>query len=179
MAQELRTLTFTDGVASKVTLPVGTYTYNSDTIPGYKNATMESFTITSKTTSLDLEITAAGLLKVNVVDDLGTKITAGKLQLSNVDKTVTYGEEQEISDGEAEFANVPYLDTTGINFYVAQDGSDEEHLPLDQPQAVSMKEESQTETIENARKPVMLNLTLKDANYEDITPITGDLVVLG
>lgn len=177
MAATNHTLTFVNGVAV-ATLPVGTYTYVSSSVAGYKDATIESFTVTPQTTSLALTITANGNLTINVMDDLDTPITAGSLQFSNNDGTVKYGSAVEITDGTATFANVPY-DENGIALFLSQEGSDESHVPIDTPQAISMTTSPQTENVLNERKPITFNMNLSDAIYEGITALNGDLVVNG
>ncbi len=179
MAASDYTITFLNGSSTApVMLPVGTYSFVSTTIPGYADGGVAQFTVTPATTSLALSITANGTLQVTVEDDLGNSITTGALQLSDQTGDTRYGAEAEIVDGEASFPNVPYVDT-GIDFYIAQDSSDENHEPIPTPQAVDMTEQIQTETMLNARKTVALNFTMEDANYAGITPVTGDLVMNG
>lgn len=163
---------------SAVTLPVGTYTFVSTTIPGYETGSVAQFTVTPTTTSAALRITADGTLTVVVEDDLGAPITAGALQLSDQTGDTRYGNEQNISTGTVAFANVPYT-AAGIDFCLAQNGSDENHNPIETPQAVSMTQQAQTETVINSRKSVSMNFTMADENYAGITPVTGDLVVNG
>ena len=172
-------LTFSNGLAT-ANLPVGTYTYVSNTIAGYsEGATVDSFTVTPTTTSLNITITANGTLNISVVDDLNNPITEGSLQLSDSDGTTRYGTVSTIdSSGLASFANVPY-DTTGISLFVAQDASDDSHDPLETPQAVSMTETPQNETIYNDRKAIEVGINLADAVYAGITPINGTLTVNG
>lgn len=172
-------LDFTNGLAT-ADLPVGTYTYVSNTIAGYsEGATVESFTVTPTTSSIDITITADGTLNITVVDDLDTPITEGSVQLSNNDGTTRYGTAATIdSSGLASFANVPY-DATGISLFVAQDASDDSHDPIDTPQAVSMTETPQSETILNDRKAIAVGINLTDAIYAGITPINGTLTVNG
>ena len=179
MAASDYTLSFLNGSTSgSVTLPVGTYTFVSTTIPGYADGTVAQFTITPTTTSVALSLTANGTLTVTVEDDLGNPITAGALQLSNQAGGTRYGTEETIVNGLATFDNVPY-DGTGIDFYMAQNGSDSNHDPLAVPQAVDMRQLTQAETVLNSRKTVTPSFTMADALYAGITPVTGDLVVNG
>lgn len=180
MAVSNHTLTFLNGsTTAPVSLPVGTYTFVSTTIPGYETGSVAQFTVTPTTTSVALSITANGSLAVTVEDDLGNPITAGALQLSNQTGATRYGTEQSIVSGNAAFANVPYNALSGIDFYIAQDGSDASHDPITTPQAVAMTQQTQAETVLNNRKSISLNFTMADTNYAGITPVTGDLIVNG
>lgn len=179
MAASDYTINFLNGSSTApVTLPVGTYSYVSNTIPGYAGGNIAQFTVTPTTTSLVLSITAEGILNVTVEDDLGNPITAGALQLSNQAGDTKYGQEVSIASGAASFANVPYT-AAGIDFYMAQNSSDSNHNPIEDPQSVSMKTQTQQEAVLNARKTASLNFTIADANYSGITPISGGLVVNG
>lgn len=180
MAATNHTIDFLNGSSTgTIILPVGTYSYVSNTIPGYADGTVEQFVITPSTTEVALEITANGTLTVIVKDDLDDPITSGVLQLSDETGATRYGSTENIVDGESVFENVPYLATTGIDFYIAQDSSDANHVPISDPQAVSMELQEQTETILNERLGVTVEFTMEDAYYAGITPITGDLVVNG
>ena len=180
MAATNHTIEFLNGSSTgTIVLPVGTYSYGSNNVPGYADGTVNQFTITPATTSVSLEITANGTLTVLVKDDLDDPITAGVLQLSDETGATRYGDTENITDGESVFANVPYLATTGIDFYIAQNSSDANHVPITDPQAVSMELQEQTETIINERLGVTVEFTMEDANYAGITPVTGDLVVNG
>lgn len=180
MAATNHTINFLNGSSTgAISLPVGVYSYVSNTIPGYADGTVNQFTITPSTTSVALEIAANGTLTVVVEDDLGAPITAGVLQLSDQTGATRYGGTEDIANGEAVFTSVPYLAATGIDFYIDQDSSDANHDPIPNPQAVSMELQAQTETILNERKLIPLTFTMEDANYAGITPVTGDLVVNG
>lgn len=111
-----------------------------------------------------LSLTANGTLTVTVEDDLGNQITAGALQLSNQAGGTRYSTEETIVNGLATFDNVPY-DGTGIDFYMAQNGSDSNHDPLAVPQAVDMRQLTQAETVLNSRKTVTPSFTMADALY--------------
>lgn len=179
MAASDYTISFLNGSStSAVTLPVGTYTFVSTTIPGYETGSVSQFTVTPTTTSVALRITADGTLTVTVEDDLGAPITAGAFQLSNQSGDTRYGDEQNISNGTAVFPNVPYT-AAGIDFYLAQDGSDPNHDLITTPQAVAMTQQAQTETVINSRKGVSPSFTIADENYAGITPVTGNLVIHG
>jgi len=179
MAASDYTIDFVNGSSTgSVTLPVGTYSFISTTIPGYADGNVAQFTITPTTTSVALSITANGTLQVTVEDDLGDPITAGALQLSDQTGSVRYGSEEDIVAGATSFGHVPYV-ATGIDFYIAQNGSDANHEPLPNPQAVDMTQQVQDETVINARKTVSPSFTMADANYAGITPVTGALVVNG
>ena len=173
------TLNFVNGSTTlPSTLPVGTYSFVSTTIPGYADGTVAQFTITPTTTSVALSVTANGTLQVTVVDDLGNPITAGALQLSDETGATRYGDQKTIVDGDATFANVPH-NVTCIDFFMAQNGSDANHDPIAVPQAVEMTQLEQNENVLNSRKTVSVNFTMADLNYAGITPITGGLVVNG
>ena len=180
MAASDFTISFLNGSSTApVTLPVGTYSYISNTIPGYAvGGNVAQFTITPTTTSVALSITADGELQVTVEDDLGDPITAGALQLSNQAGDIRYGDEEDITAGAVTFANVPYA-AAGIEFYMAQNGSDAYHEPLADPQLVDMQQQQQQETVLNDRKTTSVSFTMADANYAGITPVTGDLVMNG
>lgn len=178
MAASDYTISFLNGTStSAVALPVGTYTFVSSTIPGYADGSV-TFDVTPTTTSLGLTITANGTLNVTVDDDLGDPITAGALQLSNDTGGTRYGSAENIVAGAASFANVPYA-AAGMAFYIAQDGSDDNHDPIATPQAVDMTLQTQSETVQNDRKSATVSFTMADANYAGITPVTGDLVMNG
>lgn len=180
MAATNHTIDFLNGSSTgAINLPVGVYSYVSNTIPGYADGTVEQFTITPSSTAVSLEITANGTLTVVVEDDLGDPITSGVLQLSDQTGATRYGSTQDIVSGDAVFANVPYLAATGIDFYIDQDSSDASHEPISNPQAVSMELQAQTETLINERKLMPLTFTMEDVNYAGITPVTGELVVNG
>jgi len=173
------TINFLNGSSTlPATLPVGTYSFVSTTIPGYTDGTVGQFTITPLTTSVALSITANGTLQVTVEDDLGNPITAGALQLSDATGTTRYGDAETIVAGDVTFANVPYT-ASAIDFFIAQNGSDANHDPITTPQAVAMTQQIQDETILNARKQVSVNFTMDDGNYAGISPITGGLTVNG
>lgn len=178
MAAQNYTLTVDNGQVTGAQLPVGTYTYVSNTIPGYTTGTLESFTITPSTTALDIFITADGTLTVNVKDDLGADITAGSLVFSSADGASEYGAAVNITNGTATFSNVPY-DTAGIALNIKQPASDESHDPIATPQAYSMTESPATTNIINQRKVITLDLTLADENYAGVTALNGNLVVNG
>lgn len=179
MAASNHTINFQDGSSTApVSLPVGTYSFVSTDIPGYETGTVTQFTVTPTTTSVALSVTANGALTVTVKDDLGNSITSGEMQLSNQAGGIRYGSQQSISSGTAAFANVPYT-AAGINFYIAQDSSDENHDPLLQPQAVSMTQTPETVNVLNDRKASSVSFTMADATYAGITPVTGALVVNG
>lgn len=180
MAASDYTINFLDGSSTvPVLLPVGTYSYISNTISGYAvGGSVAQFTVTPTTTSLALSITANGTLQVTVEDDLGAPITAGALQLSNLAGDVRYGTEEDIVAGAVTFANVPYA-AAGMNFYMAQNSSDTDHDPLAAPQAVDMTQQTQQETVLNDRKSASVSFTMADANYSGITPVTGNLVMNG
>lgn len=180
MAASDYTISFLNGTStSAVALPVGTYTFVSTTIPGYAvGGSVAEFTVTPTTTSLGLNIAADGTLNVTVEDDLGDPITAGALQLSNDTGGTRYGSAENIVAGAASFANVPYA-AAGMAFYIAQDGSDDNHDPIATPQAVDMTLQTQSETVQNDRKSATVSFTMADANYAGITPVTGDLVMNG
>ncbi len=177
MAKEY-TITFVNGVAENVELPVGTYTYQSNTIPGYDDGTVNSFKIEPSSTEINLTITANGVLNISVKDDLDAPITSGSLQLSDSTGDTVYGQSVSITEGEATFEHVPY-DSNGIDFYVKQNESDELHDPIEDPQAVSMTETPQDEAILNARKIITLDLKVADMYYEGITELNGNIVVEG
>lgn len=179
MAKTDKTITFTNGTASNVTLPVGTYTLKSSAIPGYIDGTIPEFTITSTTTDVALAITAQGTLSVTVTDDTGVKITTGTLQLSNQTGATPYGNIVTITDGAASFANVPYSATGNVDFYIDQLTTDSEHTILDTPQAVEMLTKEQSEAIENNRIAKSFNFTIADAVYSGITPLNGDITING
>ncbi|MCQ2442774.1 MAG: hypothetical protein MJ077_06610 [Oscillospiraceae bacterium] len=182
MAATNHTISFVDGKAENIKLPIGTYTYVSNTIPGYsEGGTVNSFTITKDTASLELKITANGELVINVKDDLDAPITAGNVQLSNSNGSVVYGNAADIAEGKATFTHVPYDDINGIGLYIGQAASDDDHDPIgtDTPVSYSMTATPGAVDIMNARKQVEFTLTLSDAFFTGITALNGDLVVNG
>lgn len=181
MAAANHILTIVNGKAENVRLPIGTYTYVSNTIPGYTNgAAVKSFTITKTTTSVEALISAGGELTINVKDDLDAPITAGFVQLSNSDGSTLYGTAAEISQGKAIFQNVPY-DDKGIQLYVGQAASDEDHDPIGitTPVSYSMTATPGSVDIINQRKQAEFSLSLSDEHYNGITPLNGELIVNG
>lgn len=180
MAASDHTINFLNGTSTApVALRVGTYSFVSTTIPGYADGgSVAQFTVTPTTTSLALSITADGTLQVTVKDEDGTSITSGALQLSNEAGDVRYGSEVDIVAGAVTFSNVPYA-AAGIDFYMAQNGSDENHDPLEEPQAVDMTQQTQQEAVLNQLKTTSVSFTMADTNYSGITPVTGDLVMNG
>lgn len=179
MAKIDRPITFDNGTASAVSLPVGTYTLSSSAIPGYADGTIPEFTITSATTDVALAITAQGTLSVTVTDDTGVKITSGTLQLSDEHANIPYGNTVTITAGEATFANVPYSATGNVDFFINQLGTDSEHTSLATPQAVEMQTKTQTAAVENSRISKSFNFTIADAVYNGITPLTGIINING
>lgn len=180
MAKQDYVISVVNGKASQVSLPIGTYTFVSTTIPGYEGATAPSFTIEKDDTEVLIELTAQGQLTIRVVDDLDNPIEDGSLQLSNADGTTTYGDAVDIApDGKAVFENVPYDADGDVEFYVKQLASDEYHAPIETPEAVTMTEQDQTEEIENQRIGADREVTVVDANYEGIVPLTGNITVNG
>jgi hypothetical protein len=180
MAASDYTIEFVDGMSTgSVTLPVGNYTAKDIQIPGYETGSVQPFTITPTTTAIALSLSANGTLNITVQDDLGNNITAGTLQFSNAGKSEFYGSPVDIVDGAVSFANVPYEATTGISLHLVQDGSDGDHNPITDPQAVTMTETPQTEAVFNARKTQQPQFSMADVNYERITPVTGSLIING
>ncbi len=174
-------LNIVNGKAENVRLPVGTYTYVSNTIPGYSNGgTVKSFTVTRETTSVDVQIAADGELTINVKDDIDQPITSGNVQLSNSDGSTVYGSVAQIAEGKATFSNVPH-DINGIGLYIGQAASDETHDPIGitNPVAYSMTATPAATDIINQRKQQEFTLNLSDEFYAGITPLNGDLVVNG
>lgn len=174
-----QTIPFINGsTAEAFSLPVGTYTFQSTTIPGYTGATMPSFEITPTTTDVALAITASGVLTITVTDENGDNITSGTIKLTDNGST-QYGTTKTIADGRVEFANMPYIAVTGVNFYIDQPTSDPTHDPIVAPLATSMTTATQTVPLENNLKHASVNFTMADANYVGITPLTGDVLVQG
>lgn len=181
MAATNHTITIVNGKAEHVTLPIGTYTYVSNTIPGYSNGgTVKSFTITRDTTSVKALIAADGELTINVKDDIDAPITAGNVQLSNANGSTLFGTAAEISEGKANFAHVPY-DSNGIALYVVQAASDDDHEPIGttNPVPYAMTATPASADIINQRKQAELTLTLSDEYYSGITALNGELVING
>lgn len=181
MAGINHTITIVNGKAENVKLPIGTYTYVSNTIPGYSNGgSVKNFTITRQTTSVEAFISANGELTVNVKDDADAPITAGNVQLSNSDGSTMYGTAVNITEGKAVFSNVPY-DINGIGLYIGQAASDEEHDPIGttNPVSYSMTATPATTDIVNQRKQAEFTLTLADEFYAGITALNGELVING
>lgn len=179
MAGSAKTITFNNGVATGVTLPVGTYQLVSSSIPGYEDATIPPFTITKDTQKVVLRISANGQLVVTVVDEADDPITAGSLRLSNASGTTPHGNAVDISNGKAVFRNVPYSPTAGTNLWVSQPESDENHDPIDAPQEKRMFSSMEQLTIVNERKSVAVNMEMIDANYPGVAALTGDIIVSG
>lgn len=174
-----RTITFTDGQARNVSLPLGKYTYVSSTIPGYTDAAVEGFEVTENTKLIELVIAANGKLKVHVIDDLDKEIVSGSLQLSNSTGTTTYGDAAIINKGYATFRNVPYDEANGIPVWISQPASDDDHDPIETPQAELLTDETTNATIYNQREVKTMTIKLEDANYPGITPLTGSITFVG
>lgn len=167
------TLNFIDGKASAL-LPIGSYSYISNTIRGYKNGTVDGFKINANTKTVDLTITADGVLNVSVKDSEGTPIANGKLRITDGAGT-DYGKEITITQGAASFSNLPYDADSPIIYYVEQNGSDPTHFPVTTPQQVTADRTPEQLDILNERGRTV-DVTLTDNNYPGITPLTGDVV---
>lgn len=181
MAKQDYPIAFVNGTSTgSLTLPVGTYTFVSTTIPGYVvGGSVANFTVTPTTTSVALSITAAGTMTVTVEDDLGTKITAGELFFSDDTGVPQYGSPKTIVAGTATFNNVPYSTTSPLQCYLMQNGSDSTHDPITTAESFTMGSASEAETVINDRKTTTMTFTVKDANYDGFTPETGNVVVNG
>lgn len=183
MAKSNHVITFANGVASNVTLPVGEYTFvpGSITIPGYTNATATNFTITSATQTVTLQLTANGVLNVTVQGDPGTPIVGAKLQMSNSSGTTDYGTAATTdTQGQASFNHLPYGTTENpTDLWVHQLNSDASHAPIDAPQAVSMGTTPKNIDITNQRLAANITMNASDANYPGITPISGQITYNG
>ena len=67
MAASDYTINFQNGSSTQpVTLPVGTYSFVSTTIPGYADGGIAQFTVEPTSTSIALSISASGTLEVTV-----------------------------------------------------------------------------------------------------------------
>lgn len=183
MAKTDHTITFVDGVAENVKLPVGEYTPvpGSITIPGYTDAAVNGFTITADTQTVTLQLTNTGTLRVTVVDDLGAPISGSTLQMSNADGSAEYGAPVITNTaGEASFQNLPYGSTTApINLWVEQQDTTEGHIRVDPPQAVTMDETPKEVTMVNERITADVDVNAVDANYPGITPMNGSITFNG
>lgn len=176
MENRLYTLNFVNGTAS-VSLPVGTYTYVSNTIPGYAgHSFVSSFRITSETQSVALSITADGVLNVRVVDELSQPIIAGSLNLSDAEGKEQYGNNVLIrGDGTASFRHVPYADES-VTLHINQSESDSQHYPISYPATVTMNQKLKEYEIQNRRKSTPISFTVNDKYYDGMLPLTGDIV---
>ena len=181
MAASNITIPFTNGAATVDNVPVGTYSYVSNTIPGYQGATMPDFTINSLQTNIELKLSANGTLTVNVVDDVGSPVQAGSVQMYALDGTTPLGAPVEIKDGAAVFNYVPHT-STGINFIIKQAATDGDHILNTEPVNVSMTQQTQAVQIINQRVTVQVSFKITDANYPGIIPASemdGNVVVNG
>lgn len=181
MAATNITIPFTNGTATVDNVLVGTYTYISNTIPGYQGATMPDFSINTAQTNIELKLSASGTLTVNVLDDVGKPIQSGSVQMYATDGTTPLGSPVEISNGAAVFNHVPYSGS-GVNFIIKQAATDGDHILNTEPVSVSMTQQTRTVQIINQRVPVQVNFKVVDANYPGIIPVSemdGNVVVNG
>lgn len=175
MAAPTKTVTFVDGKAVGVSMPVGTYTMVSNTLRGYTTATAAPFTVTPGATQVTVKLTAAGTLTVHVSDDLDDDIIAGSLQLCSQDGLTLYGSPASIgTDGVATFQNVPYDSITPLTLWVKQLQTDYLHNVFPGVQSVLMAEATQTLELLNERKSSTVTVTAQDAVYADIVPLNGE-----
>ena len=182
MAAEERTITFTNGESGPVTLPAGTYTFVSSTIRGYEGngVTATDFTITQDGQQVVIEITADGVLTVNVVDDAGAPVTDGSLVLADSTGATEYGDPVPISgSGTATFNNVPYDADDPVDVWIKQLATDDTHIAMTGTQAEELEERTTEATILNQRKTMTVTIKTVDANYEGLVPLNGSLVFQG
>lgn len=183
MTKTAYTITFVNGVAEGVKLPVGHYTPvpGSITIPGYTDAAVNDFTVTTDTQTVTLELTAAGTIHITVADDLGNPIPGSALNLSNADGTQAYGSPvvTDIS-GKVDFKNVPHgTDGNPIDLWINQQDTTEGHIRVDPPQTVVMDGTPKEVNMLNEREAAELTVNAVDAIYPGITPINGDITFNG
>lgn len=179
MAKTDLPITFTAGVADNISLPIGTYTLVSSAIPGYTDGTIPEFTVNSDTTEVNLQITAQGTIVVTVTDDVGGVVQSGTIALADQDKEPSYGNDVTIVNGQATFANVPWIQGTGLPVYLFQKTTDANHTVPDTTTLVTMDQVSKTATVTDGRMSKSVRFTIVDANYAGITPLTGTVTVNG
>lgn len=174
-----KTVTITNGTGS-LALDTGTYSVTSN-VPGYSDATInpDSVTITDQTSTYAFTIAATGTLTLHVTEDgtsSGTPIIGATFIRTSQDGSTTYGSVITTdSNGDAIFENVPFIDTTGIDFYYKQTASDGNHSFVDTVQTTSLTTSTTTLQVEN---PVFntYNFTLNDSNYN--MPIASGTLTL-
>lgn len=162
-------VTITSGSGS-IPMKAGTYTVTVDA-PGFDNTTLAptSYTAPEGEDSATFTVTAQGSLTLVFTDDgteTGTRITGGKIRMTDSEGTTYYTEELDIGeDGEITFANVPFITTgTGYTLYFEQTESDAQHYPATTPIVVQMTSENQTAYVQNTVAATK-TFTLNDSTY--------------
>lgn len=174
-----KNITITNGTGTSELIN-GTYTVTAD-VTGYDNTTInpDSITVDSSTNNYAFTIAATGTLTLHVTEDgtiSGTPIVGATFVRTDSTGTQYGSPIASDSDGNAIFNNVPFASTDAPNIYYKQTASDGEHEFDDEVQSTTMTTQTQTIQIENERGATR-NITLTDANYENL-PIENGTIIL-